>query len=134
MIDNGKAAMTKRILIIDDDDMIREVAQMSLEAVGGYEVRCACSGAEGLALASVWQPDAILLDVMMPEMDGPTTLAGLRADPRTAGLPVVFLTAKQQTHDRRSLAGLGAAGVLAKPFDPLMLADDLGAILGWKAS
>lgn len=127
-----KAAMTKRILIIDDDDMIREVAQMSLEAVGGYEVLCAGSGAAGLALASAWQPDAILLDVMMPEMDGPTTLAALRAEPRTAGLPVVFLTAKQQTHDRRSLAGLGAAGVLGKPFDPLTLGDDLGALLGWK--
>lgn len=124
--------MTKRILIIDDDDMIREVAQMSLETVGGYEVRCAASGAEGLALASAWQPDAILLDVMMPEMNGPTTLAALRAAPRTAGLPVVFLTAKQQPSDKRSLAGLGAAGVLGKPFDPLMLGVELGAVLGWK--
>src|SRR5689334_22271478 len=84
----------KRILIVDDEDDIREVAQVSLELVGHYEVLTAARGTDGVARARTDRPDAILLDVMMPELDGPATLARLRADPATRDIPVVFLTAK----------------------------------------
>jgi CheY-like chemotaxis protein len=121
----------KRILIVDDEDDIREVAQMTLEMMAGWEVRTASSGAEALSLAAADPPDAILLDVMMPEMDGPATLARLRAHPATAAVPVVFLTAKAQAAEQRRLAETGAAGVLAKPFDPSLLADQVSRALGW---
>ncbi|MCU1372755.1 MAG: response regulator receiver protein, partial [Actinomycetia bacterium] len=84
-----------------------------------------------LAMARAEQPDAIILDVMMPGMDGPATLAELRADPATADIPVVFLTAKVQSIERRRLEELGAAGVVAKPFDPMTLAGELSAAFGW---
>jgi CheY-like chemotaxis protein len=121
----------KRILIVDDEDDIREVAQVSLELVGNYDVVTAANGREGLERARSERPDAILLDVMMPEMDGPTTLAHLRADPQTHDIPVVFLTAKTQTMERARLAELGAAGILTKPFDPLKLAGEVAATLRW---
>jgi CheY-like chemotaxis protein len=122
---------TRRILIVDDEDDIREVAQVSLELVGQWEVLTAASGRDGIERARVEQPDAILLDVMMPDMDGPTTLAQLQDDPATRHIPVVFLTAKVQSADRSRLANLGAAGVLTKPFDPLTLATDVAATLKW---
>jgi CheY-like chemotaxis protein len=121
----------KRILIVDDEDDIREVAQVSLELVGGYEVMTASSGRAGLERARGSQPDAILLDVMMPDMDGPATLVELRADPTTSHIPVVFLTAKTQTAERQKLGQLGAAGILTKPFDPMQLAADVAAALHW---
>jgi CheY-like chemotaxis protein len=122
---------TRRILIVDDEDDIREVAQVSLELVGQYEVLTASSGRDGLASARSERPDAILLDVMMPDMDGPATLAELRADPVTADIPVVFLTAKTQSAERSRLAELGAAGILTKPFDPLKLASEVASTLRW---
>jgi CheY-like chemotaxis protein len=121
----------KRILIVDDEDDIREVAQVSLELVGKFEVLTACSGHDGVECARTGQPDAILLDVMMPEMDGPTTLAELRADPLTRDIPVVFLTAKTQAAERSRLAQLGAAAILTKPFDPLTLATQVATALRW---
>ncbi len=123
--------MSKTLLLIDDDDDIREIAQLSLEMRAGWTVLAASSGAEGIALATKEHPDAILLDVMMPSMDGPATLAQLRADDRTRGIPVVFLTAKARPAERDRLAGLDVSGVLAKPFDPMALADQLRATLGW---
>ena len=126
-------ASGKRILIVDDEDDIREVAQVSLELVGQFEVLTAPSGKAGIETARSAQPDAILLDVMMPDMDGPTTLARLQADPATRDIPVVFLTAKAQTADRARLAQLGAAGILTKPFDPLKLASEVAATLHWAA-
>jgi CheY-like chemotaxis protein len=122
---------TKRILIVDDEDDIREVAQVSLELVGHFDVLTAINGRDGLERAREGQPDAILLDVMMPDMDGPSTLAELRRDPSTREIPVVFLTAKTQTAERTRLSELGAAGILTKPFDPLKLADEVAATLGW---
>ncbi len=101
----------RRILIVDDEDDIREVAQVSLELVGNYEVLTAASGRDGLERARSGRPDAILLDVMMPDMDGPSTLAELRRDPATRDIPVVFLTAKTQSAERTRLAELGAAGI-----------------------
>jgi len=122
----------KRILVIDDEDDIREVATVSLETVGGWEVMTANGGAQGIAIAEREQPDAILLDVMMPEMDGPTTLQNLQANAATRNIPVILLTAKVQSADRRRLADLGAKAVLAKPFDPLTLADEVAGVLGWQ--
>jgi CheY-like chemotaxis protein len=121
----------RRILVVDDEDHIREVAQVALELVGGYEVLTASCAAEGLARALADRPDAILLDVMMPDMDGPTAFERLRADERTRDIPVVFLTAKVQSADRRRLSDLGAMAVIAKPFDPMRLSEELAQVLGW---
>ena len=127
------ATMSRRILIVDDEDDIREVAQMSLEMVAGWEVIPARSGDEGVRLAAERRPDAILLDVMMPGMDGPATAALLRGRAETAAIPIILLTAKVQPADRRRLESLGVAGVLAKPFDPMELANQVSAVLGWEA-
>jgi CheY-like chemotaxis protein len=123
--------MSRTLLLIDDDDDIREIAQLSLELGAGWTVLTASSGGEGIDVARDKQPDAILLDVMMPALDGPATLAKLREDERTARIPVVFLTAKARPSERDRLAGLDVAGVLAKPFDPMTLADQLRSALGW---
>jgi two-component system alkaline phosphatase synthesis response regulator PhoP len=124
---------TKRILLVDDEDDVREVAQLSLEMVGGWQVSSAASGAEGLRRAASDHPDAILLDVMMPEMDGPATFRALQADPATRGIPVLLLTAKARPADRERFADLGVVGVLPKPFDPLTLPRDVSQALGWGA-
>ena len=123
--------MARKVLIIDDEDDIRQVAALSLESVAGWEVILANSGAQGLARAIEHQPDAILLDVMMPGMDGPTTFRELRANPATARIPVLLLTAKVQSTDQRRFADLGVEAVLFKPFDPLTLSDQIAGILGW---
>jgi CheY-like chemotaxis protein len=124
--------MPHRILIIDDEDDIREVAAMSLETVAGWEVMVANSGAQGLTRAAMYKPDAILLDVMMPGMDGPTTFRELQKNPATAKIPVLFLTAKVQATDRARFAGLGIQAVLVKPFDPLTLSVQIADVLGWE--
>lgn len=123
--------MSHRILIIDDEDDIREVAAMSLEAVAGWEVVVANSGMQGLARAAAYKPEAILLDVMMPGMDGPTTFRELRKNPMTSNIPVLFLTAKVQATDRRQFADLGVHAVLVKPFDPMTLSSQIAGVLGW---
>lgn len=122
---------SKRILVIDDEDDIREVAQLCLETLGGWEVMTAACGSEGLLKAETQQPDAILLDVMMPDMDGPTTFHKLKVNPATEDIPVVFLTAKVQAAEQRRFAELGVKAVLTKPFDPLMLATEVAKVLGW---
>ena len=124
--------MPKRVLLVDDEDDIREVAAMSLETVAGWETVSANSGREGIRLASEKVPDAILLDVMMPDMDGTATFAELRKSDRTKQIPVIFLTAKAQTREQRGFRELGAQGVISKPFDPLTLAAQISEILGWK--
>ena len=124
--------MGRKILIIDDEEDIREVASLSLETVAGWEVIRASSGAQGVARAAEHRPDAILLDVMMPGMDGPDTFRELRRNPATAGIPVLLLTAKVQGSDQRRFAGLGVEAVLFKPFDPLTLATQISRALGWK--
>ena len=120
-----------RILIIDDEDDIREVAALSLETVAGWEVMVANSGAQGLVRAAQYLPDAILLDVMMPGMDGPNTFRELRKNPVTARIPVVLLTAKVQSSDQRRFADLGVEAILFKPFDPMTLATQIASALGW---
>ena len=121
----------RRILVVDDEADIREVATLSLQAVGGYEVLTASSGVEALEAAAAQRPDAILLDVMMPDLDGPSTFARLQEDAATSGIPVVLLTAKVQADDRRRFDRLGVAAVLTKPFDPMTLAADVAGALGW---
>jgi len=118
-------------LLVDDDDSIREIAQLSLERVGDWEVVAVASGREAVEVAAAHGPfSLVLLDVMMPGLDGPTTMARLREGPLPAEVPVVFLTAKLQPADRERLRELGAAGVIAKPFDPMALAAELDEILG----
>jgi len=121
----------RRLLVVDDDDDIRALARIALERLGGHEVRDAASGQAALDAAAESAPDAIVIDVMMPGMDGPETVRRLRADPRTAEIPVVLLTAKVQAADRRFFADLDVQGVLPKPFDPLRLAADVADRLGW---
>lgn len=121
--------MSKRILLIDDEDDIREIVRMSLEHLGGYDVAVAADGAEGLEAARRRPPDAVLLDVMMPGMDGPTTFAKLRASEATRGIPVVMLTAKVQANERQRLLDLGVHGVIDKPFDPLTLPQQVTQLL-----
>jgi CheY-like chemotaxis protein len=125
-------SMSKRVLLIDDEDDIREVAGMSLETVAGWTTMAARSGREGVKIAAEQQPDAILLDVMMPDMDGPSTFRNLQESLATKSIPVIFLTAKAQTREQRGFRELGAHGVISKPFDPLTLADQISEILGWK--
>ena len=122
----------RKILIIDDESDIREVAAMSLEAVQGWGVVQASSGTEGMRVAEERKPDAILLDVMMPDMDGPSTLRMLKSNSATSGIPVIFLTAKVQSMDRKRLADLGVAAVLSKPFDPMVLGEQIAEALGWQ--
>ncbi len=123
--------MTRRILLIEDEDDIREVAQACLELTRGWEVHAANSGNAGLAMAQDVMPDAVLLDVMMPGLDGPGTLTALRANPATSHIPVIFLTAKVHSSERARFMDLGASGVLAKPFDPMTLGDDVARLLQW---
>ncbi|HET9691368.1 MAG TPA: response regulator [Acidimicrobiales bacterium] len=121
----------RRVVVIDDDDDIRAVARLALERVAGWEVHLAASGPEGVDLAARVRPDAILLDVMMPGVDGPATVELLRARAETAAVPVVLLTASTTADDRRRLESLGVAGLVPKPFDPLTVHRDVAAVLGW---
>ena len=120
-----------KLLVIDDEEDIREVAALTLELKEGWDVAAAGSGADGIRLALGRHPDAILLDVMMPDMDGPTTLRMLRAAPATQSIPVIFLTAKVQAADRRRYLDMGVNGVIAKPFDPLTLGRTICECLDW---
>lgn len=118
-----------RVLLIDDEDDIRRVARLSLARVGKMDVVDVAGGLEGLRRAEEDPPDVILLDVMMPGLDGPSTLAALRSNAKTAAIPVVFLTAKAMPAEIERLKGLGVRGVLIKPFDPMTLASDLRAVV-----
>jgi DNA-binding response OmpR family regulator len=116
-----------KVLIIDDERDIRELASVSLARTGEMQVITASSGSEGVRLAREQRPDAILLDLMMPAMDGRATLRALRGETTTAGIPVVLMSAASD--DARDLKPLGAAGVIAKPFDPLTLPARLRSVL-----
>lgn len=111
----------QKILFVEDDPDIQMVAQLALEAVGGYTVQMCSSGKEALAVAEQFAPDLILLDVMMPGMDGPTTLMELRKKPSLTHTPVVFMTARVQRHEIEQYLAMGAADVISKPFDPMTL-------------
>jgi CheY-like chemotaxis protein len=118
-----------KVLLVDDEDDIRTIGQVSLSRVGGWQTVLASSGADALAKAAAERPDLILLDVMMPGMDGPTTLARLRAQEATAATPVIFMTAKIQKQEVARYLELGAVGVIGKPFNPLTLPADIKKLL-----
>lgn len=122
---------TKRILVVDNEQYIQEVAKVCLETVAGWEVSIASSGQECLSKAEREQPDAILLDVMMPDMDGLTTFQKLQENAATQSIPVILLTAKIQASDRRRYAQMGLTAAIAKPFNPLELAAQVAAALSW---
>ncbi len=122
---------TKKVLVIDDEDDIREVAKISLEIMAGLDVILARTGSEGLQKAESEQPDAILLDVMLPDMDGVMTFEKLQANLTTKDIPVILLTAKVQASDQQRFAKLGIKAMIAKPFKPAQLAQQLLESLGW---
>lgn len=124
--------MSRHILIIDDEDDIREVAALTLEATAGWRVSTASSGPAGIAKAVKEQPEAILMDVMMPGKDGPTTFREMQETPAIAHIPVLLLTAKVQGIDQRRFANLGVTAVLFKPFNPMTLAQQIAEALHWQ--
>lgn len=120
-----------RVLYVEDEPDIRAVAQIALATVGKLTAKVCASGEEALREMPLFQPQLVLLDVMMPGMDGPSTLLAMRAKPELANLPVVFITAKVQPNEVAHYKSLGAVGVLSKPFDPMTLAAQIRAI--WSA-
>lgn len=122
----------RRVLVVDDDDIIREVAKMALEVVGGWHVITATCGDEAGRLAVESLPDVVLLDVMMPALDGPSTAALLGADPATSAVPVIFLTAKSPLTDEQLGSLPNLVGVITKPFDPMSLAAEIRELAGWR--
>ncbi|NEO93960.1 MAG: response regulator [Moorea sp. SIO3G5] len=123
---------TKCILLIDDEETIQEVVQVGLELETDWEVLTASSGLEGIAMAKTKLPDAILLDVMMPDMDGIATFSKLKANYKTQSIPVIFLTAKTQIAEQHPFKKIGIAGVIIKPFNSITLAIQIAEMLEWK--
>ncbi|BAY24008.1 two-component response regulator [Calothrix sp. NIES-2100] len=120
---------TKKILVIDDEEDIRQLIQTCLEIMGGWNVLTATSGSQGLLLAQSSRPDAILLDLMMPDMDGLTTFQKLQANQLTKDIPVILLTARGRTFDQRLFVQMGIRGIISKPFNPQKLAIQVAAAL-----
>jgi len=121
---------SRRLLLVDDEDAIRTIASISLERIGGWTVISAPSGQAALEAAQGDGPfDAVLMDVMMPGLDGPSTLERMRDGVLAPQVPVIFLTAKVADAERERLLSLGASGVIAKPFDPMTLPDELQRLL-----
>jgi CheY-like chemotaxis protein len=118
----------QRILYVDDEPDIQEIVGMALELMGDVEIKTCGSGREALALAETFQPHLIMLDVMMPEMDGPATLDALKRGVKSAATPVIFVTAKANTKELQRFIELGAVDVIAKPLDPMKLGDQVRKI------
>ncbi|WP_027328764.1 response regulator [Marinimicrobium agarilyticum] len=118
----------QRILYVEDEPDIQAIAQIALESLGGFELKVCSSGEEAIKAADSFKPDLLLLDVMMPGMDGPRTLAALRRRSATAETPVIFMTAKVQPNEIDHLKSCGALDVIPKPFDPMTLSDQVRAI------
>jgi two-component system OmpR family response regulator len=119
----------KKILYVEDEPDIRTIAQLALEKIGGFTLAVCNSGQEALDVVADFNPDIILLDVMMPDMDGLETYAALRQLPGCATIPVVFMTARIQAHEIRQYRDFGAVEVISKPFSPMTLADQVKTIL-----
>ncbi len=126
-----KSESPKNILLIDDDDYICQVVQSCIEVFSNWQITTARSGEEGLAASSAVRPDAILLDMQMPIMDGFTVIKKLRADPQLADIPVVLLTARVDLTEPHKIAQLGVQGAIAKPFHPTKISSEISRILGW---
>ena len=118
-------------MVIDDEASILVVVKTTLELTAGWEVITADSAVEGFEIAKREQPDVILLDVVMPELDGVTVLQKLQADPQTQSIPVIFLTAKARYDEQQTFKHLEVAGVIVKPFEPKTIADQIKALLDW---
>jgi CheY-like chemotaxis protein len=123
--------LAKRVLIVDDEESIQTVVQFGIQMETDWVVLTASSGPQGLQTACNEQPDVILLDVMMPDMDGIATFKALQSHPKTTQIPVIFLTAKAQTFERRQFNDLGVSGVITKPFNSLDLPDQIAKMLDW---
>ncbi|MCG5060885.1 MAG: response regulator [Limnoraphis sp. WC205] len=121
----------KRVLVIDDEDGVRDIIQITLEAITGWDVITASSGQEGLEKAIAQQPDVILLDVMMPNLDGPATFKQLQADTQTQHIPTILLTAKAKISEQQEYLNLGVSGVIIKPFQAQNLVNQIRVFLGW---
>ena len=121
-----------QILVIDDEDGVREVIQICLEVIAGWNVITATCGKEGLIQAEQKQPDVILLDVMMPDMDGATTFKHLQANPKTQNIPTILLTAKARISEQKQFLDLGVTGIITKPFEAQELVDKICQILKWE--
>jgi two-component system, OmpR family, response regulator len=119
----------QKVLLVDDEDDIRTIGQLSLARVGGWQCALAPNGQVALELAESFRPDLVLLDVMMPGMDGPTTFEALRALEATRTVPIIFMTAKVQKHEVARYLELGALGVISKPFDPMRLPVEIRRLL-----
>ena len=122
----------KKVLYVDDDEIVNEVVTMVLKDVGNFEVMSCSSGKEAIDKVESYAPQLILLDVMMPEMDGVETFQRLQDIPESRGIPCIFLTAKTQSHEQDEYREIGAVGVISKPFDPAMLCKDINEI--WSKS
>jgi len=120
----------RKVLLVDDDPAVRRIAETSLRVVGRLQVVAIASGLDLLETARVEQPDAIILDVMMPEMDGPACLFALRGEPTLAPIPVLFMTARAHASEVERYLALGVRGVITKPFDPMTLPETLRRMLG----
>jgi CheY-like chemotaxis protein len=122
---------TKQVLVIDDEEVIQIVIQECLQELAGWHVLTASSGKDGIEIARSQTPDAILLDISMPQMDGVTTYQKLQEDPISKTIPVILLTAKAQSDDQAQFAELAIAGIIFKPFDALTLTDQIAKLLNW---
>ena len=121
----ARAPKLQRLLYVEDDPGIQAIVRLTLEELGGFTVYSCSSGHEAVATAAGFKPDLILLDVIMPEMSGPATLAALRRIPELAAVPVIFMTAKNDPHELTSLKEQGAIAIIGKPFDPVTLCDEI---------
>ena len=124
-------AASKVVLVIDDEYAIRVIVQTALEMSAGWQVLLADTAAEGLQIANDEAPDAILLDVMMPDTNGTDAIKALQANPRTEVIPVIFFTAKVRNDEYKALERLGAAGIITKPFEPDVIAQNIKTLLNW---
>lgn len=124
----------RRIVVVEDDDGVRQIIEMSLQGLGGYEVKAFASGAAAVAGAASFEPDLLMLDVSMPDMDGPATLAALREQAALKAVPAVFLTALTQAREVQHYRSLGVIDVLAKPFDPQQLCERIAAVFASTAA
>ena len=121
--------MSKSILIVDDEEDVRALIQLGLEMESGWEVINACCGEEAIKIAASQQPDVILLDLMMPDMDGRTTLQKLKSNPSTQQIPVIVMTAKDKSSVEESFANLEVAAIFTKPLRPLNLAREINEVI-----
>lgn len=123
--------MTKRVLIIDDEPAIRMIVEISIKAIAGWRVLLAASGQEGIATAEAEQPDAILVDLMMPGMDGITTVQKIQAKAALLSIPIILFTAKSQIGEQEQFASVRIAGVIMKPFKAAELVQEIRSLLNW---